>query len=59
MDNIMSLIIERLRGAKKNPSEAPQARGYQLYAAEAQANGETPLPYQEWVKTATPLDSSY
>lgn len=28
-----------------------QSRGYQLHVKEAQVNGETPMKYEDWLKT--------
>lgn len=47
-------VIDALR---KKKTEAPpklkpleqRRRGYQLYAQEAQVNGEDPLSYEEWI----------
>lgn len=46
-------VIDTLRGKNpKNPKLKPieqRRRGYQLYAKEAQVNGEDPLSYEEWI----------
>lgn len=49
-------VVKALR-TRKNPNNEKlhpvemRARGYQLYVKEAQVNGETPKPYEEWIKT--------
>lgn len=55
-ENIRAVIDALRGGAKKenpkNPKLKPieqRRRGYQLYAQEAQANGEDPLSYEEWI----------
>ena len=46
----MADMVKRLR----TPGKPPQLDGYRLYVEEAKASGETPTPYNEWIKTATP-----
>lgn len=41
-----------LGGGTGATDATPQMRQYRVYAAEAQAMGETPKPYAEWVKSA-------
>jgi hypothetical protein len=49
-------LIEALR-TRKNPVNQKlkpiemRTRGYQLYSKEQQAMGETPVSYEEWMKT--------
>ena len=50
-------IIARLRGTAQQPAPpGPQLRGWQLANQERQMNGQPPIPYEEWVKTATPVN---
>lgn len=48
-------VSAALRGQNpKNPKLKPiemRARGYQLYKKEAETMGETPVSYDEWIKT--------
>jgi len=49
------MVAKALRSGKNpvDPKKKPvqlQARGYQLYTKEAELNGETPLPYDKWLK---------
>ena len=43
-------IIKRLR----DPGKPPQLDGYRLYKQEQEENGESAVPYEEWIKTAPP-----
>lgn len=53
-------VIEALRTAKNpvnkklKPMEL-RTRGYQLYVKEQQAMGESPVSYEEWMKTQDPI----
>lgn len=53
-------VIQALRTAKNpvnkklKPMEL-RADGYRLYAKEQNAMGETPVSYEEWMKTQDPL----
>lgn len=51
-------IVDALRGKTTSNPDNPKLkpieqrrRGYQLYAKEAQLMGETPVSYEEWIKT--------
>jgi hypothetical protein len=55
-------IIARLRPDSSAPASTPaakmppgpQLRGWQLANQERQMNGEPPISYADWAKTATP-----
>jgi hypothetical protein len=58
-DNSDKYVIQALRTAKNpvNKTLKPmelRTRGYQLYSSEQKAQGETPMSYEEWMKTQTP-----
>jgi hypothetical protein len=57
MSSLTDLIIAKLRetGEKPKTATGPSARGYQLYVQEAKMNGETPQPYEAWLKQAPAL----
>ncbi len=54
------MVAKALR-ERKNPVNSNlqpiemRSRGYQLYAQEAKVNGETPMPYADWMKTQQKL----
>lgn len=50
------MVAKALRDRKNpvNPKLKPielRSRGYQLYANEQKAMGETPVDYEEWIKS--------
>jgi hypothetical protein len=61
MPNMIDYVVDALRGKPKNDklktTDVKQARGYRLYVDEAKLNGETPMPYNDWIKQAPALDA--
>lgn len=51
---LIESVRNKLTSSAKTPSGRPldqQRRGYQLYAKEAQAMGESPKSYEEWMES--------